>query len=309
MIGSAGPNNSRGGALLVALVAVALATLLALGLIERGQQTLARTQALIASERAYQYALAMDVMAESLLRRALEEGIEASLLDGTWTPPYEVPGGVVLGRLIDQQARFNLNALAHPDPALASLALERFERLLLELGLNPLIALELADWLDGARVPRPGSAGDSWYATRQPPYRMPGMALAHVSELRWLRSVDEAAFAALAPRVSALPEPELRLNVNTVDPSVLASLVPGLEPAQAARLLADGPFADVPSFLSHPILQGLAVPQLEAHLTVSSRYFLAQARVVLDGVERDYFRLIRVDGSGYDFRLFSQGTP
>jgi general secretion pathway protein K len=303
------PDSQRGSALLLALLAAALATVIALSMIERGQGTLARTQALLSTERAYQYALGMEILAEDLIGRVFSEGLDPTLLDGIWTPPYDVPGGMVQGRLLDQNARFNLNALAHPDAAMAALAFERFERLLDHLGLNPVIAAELADWISAARTPRPGSAGDSWYGARQPPYRMAGTRLGHVSELRWLRSVDQEAYERLIGSVTALPDVELVININTTSPLVLASLVAELDLDQARRVLADGPFGDVRGFMQHPVIQTLATPTLERHLNVTSRWYLAQARVVLDDVERDYFRLMQYGGSGYDFRLFSQGVP
>jgi|GEM_PF-349086 len=300
--------NQRGGALLIALIAAALASVIALGLIERGQGSLARTQALLDTERSFQYALGMDLLARDLIEQALSDGVDPALLNGAWTPPFDVPGGMVQGRLLDQAARFNLNALGHHDPATAARALAAFERLLAHLGLNPVIALELADWIEGASVARPGSAGNSWYASRQPPYRLAGTPLTHVSELRWLRSVDDESYRQLLPVVSALPVPDLVVNVNTCPAVVLASLVDELTVEAAERIVNDGPFADIRGFLTHPNIQALPTPGLERHLTVVSRWYLAQARVNLDGIERDYFRLINVDGSGYDFRWFSQGV-
>lgn len=299
----------RGSALLIALVAAALAAAIALTMLERGQGTLARTQALMDTERAYQYARGMEILAADLIEQATTEGVDPGMLDGAWTAPFDVPGGLIQGRVLDQNARFNVNALAHPDTGQAARALTRFERLLNHLGLNPVIAAELADWVSGAAMPRPGSAGDAWYASRQPPYRMAGVRLSHISELRWLRSVDEDAWARLSPFVSALPDHDLVINVNTTSPEVLASLVNELDLDQARRVLADGPFHDVRAFIGHPIIESTAGPDLSLHVTVFSPWYLAQARVVLDGVERDYFRLMDVGGSGYDFRLFSQGVP
>ncbi len=302
-------HHQRGSALLIALVVAALAAVIALAMIERGQGTLARTQALVDTERAYQYALGMEILAADMIEEATAEGADASQIDGTWTAPFEVPGGLIQGRVLDQNARFNVNALAHPDSGQAARALSAMERLLNHLGLNPVIAAELADWVSGATMPRPGSVGDAWYAGRQPPYRMAGVPLAHVSELRWLRSVDDDTWAQLSPHVSALPDHELLININTTQPEILAGLIDGLDLDQARRVLADGPFADVRGFMGHPVIEANAGPDLAAQVTVFSPWYMAQARVVLDGVERDYFRLMRIGGSGYDFRLFSQGVP
>ncbi|MEN1728261.1 MAG: type II secretion system minor pseudopilin GspK [Pseudomonadota bacterium] len=302
-------HRQRGAALLIVLIVAALASVLAVSLIERGQSTLARTQALMDNERAYQYALGMDLLARDLIRQAQSESSRPDLLNGAWTPPFEVPGGRVQGRLLDQQARFNLNALGHPDGALRSRAETKFERLLDALGLDGAIALELVDWIDGATVARPGSAGNSVYAGFQPPYRLAGVPMAHPSELRWLRSMTPEAYRLLSSHTTVLPTPDLRINVNTTTAPVLASLIPDMTLSEAERVLADGPWREVRGFLAHPLIQARPVPGLEQNIRVTSTDYLAQARVTLDGIERDYFGLIQTGGTGYDFRWFSQGVP
>ena len=304
-------SGQRGAALLIALIVAALASVLAISMIERGQSTLARTQALLDSERAYQYALGMDLLARELIDQARREGAPPDQLNGSWTPVFPVPGGRIQGRLLDQQARFNLNALIHPDAARRQQARQTFERLLELLALDPVIALELADWVEGATVARPGSAGNSVYAAFQPPYRLAGVALAHPSELRWLRSMTPEAYARLAALVTTLPDPDTRININTTSAPVLAALMPELSLEEAERVLADGPWRELRGFLNHPIVQRQPIPdlQLQRQITTTSRDYLAQARVTLDGVERDYFGLIQLGATGYDFRWFSQGVP
>ena len=301
--------GQRGGALLIALVVAALASVIALAVVERGQATLARTQALLDSQRGWQYARGMELLARDLIQRAQADGSDPRRLDGRWSAPFEVPGGSVQGRVFDQAARFNLNALAQADPAERAWAQAAFERLLLQLDLDVVIARELSDWIEGAAVARPGSAGNAYYATRRPPYRMAGTPLAHPSELRWLRSVGDEAYRRLAPFVTVLPDHAARVNVNTVSAPVMAALLDDLSLADVERLLADGPWTELRGFLDHPLLRARPRPGLERRLGVTSPWFLAQARVTLDGVERDYFGLIALGGSGYDFRWFSQGVP
>lgn len=303
-------SRQRGSALLIALIAAALAAVIAASVLERAQRSLATTEALLATERSWQYADGMAVLAERMLRQALADGLDASMASGGWTVPFEVPGGHVQGRLIDLGGRFNVNALASPDAATALFARQAFGRLLDALGLNPVIADELADWLDGSLVGRAGGAGSDWYARQLPPYRAAGTLLLSTSELRWLRSVDAQAWQVLAPVVAAVPDARLRLNVNAATPELLAALVVELDVAEAARVIADGPYGDLAQLLGHPLLQGRANPQEQLHLSATSSWYLAQARVRLDGVERDYFRLMNTSGAGYDeFRFFSQGVP
>lgn len=304
------PGRQRGSALLIALVTAALAAVIATAMLERGQRSLARGEALLASERAWQYAWGMELLAGNKLRQAVAEGADPGVLDNSWTVPFEVPGGMVQGRLVDQGGRFNLNALGHPDRAVATEARAAFARLLELLELQPVIADELADWLDGAVMPRPGSAASDYYGRLDPPYRTAGVPLVNTSELRWLRSVDEAAWRQLEPLVTALPEPELRVNVNTARPEVLAAVIEELGVEEAGRVIADGPFSDPVRFREHPLVAGVIRPDEQIRIVIRSRWYMAQARVVLDGVERDYFRLINAAGAGYDGRRYlSQGVP
>ena len=290
--------------MLVALLAVVLATVLALSMIEISQRGQARTQALIEGERSLQLARGMELLAFDWLQN---EDLPAQLT-GEWSAPFSVPGGAIQGRLIDQNARFNLNALAHPDPQQALDAQRQFERLLRLLELDPVLAVELADWLNPAGGPRPGAPGEAWYAGQQPPYRQAGQLLVHVSELRWLRSVDGQVLQRLSPHVTALPEPVRLLNVQTADEWVLASLFVDIALADARRLASDRPFRDVADFLAHPLVGGRLTPAEAEMLIVHSRWFVAQARVSMNDRERDYFRLMQRGASGYDFRLFSQGV-
>ena len=299
----------RGSALLIALVAVALASLLAVGLIEQTQRDLARTAALVANERAWQYALGMDALADRSLNRALAEGLDPASLSGTWTEPFAVPGGHVQARLLDQHGRFNLNALGHADSALAAQAEQTLIRLLEQLGLPRALATELREWQVEQTLGAGFGADSFWYGAQDPPYRRAGMPLAHLSELRWLRGVDADSFQRLAPHVTVLPSRQLNINVNAASPELLAAVVEGLELEQARRVLADAPFNDLRQLRAHPLLAGRLTPEHEAVLLVRSGWFMVHSRVVLDGVVRDYHRLMDRSGSGYDFRWFSQGPP
>src|SRR5690625_5250837 len=104
-------NRQRGSALLIALVVAALAALIATELLERARQGLARSEALLATERSWQYASGMTWLAEKMLREALAEDADPAALGGGWSAPFDVPGGMVQGRLQDQQARFNVNEI------------------------------------------------------------------------------------------------------------------------------------------------------------------------------------------------------
>jgi hypothetical protein len=83
-----------------------------------------------------------------------------------------------------------------------------------------------------------------------------------------------------------------------------------LDVEQARRLIADGPYSQPAHFVEHPLVAPVIRPDERVRLGIRSRWYLAQARVVIDGVERDYFRLMNGSAAGYDgFRRFTQGVP
>lgn len=303
------PEKTRGAALLIALVASLIASVLAVGLIERGQKDLARMHVWMNSERAWQFAQGMDALTWRMLEEAVASGQDAAALDGLWTAPFEVPAGSLRGRLLDQQGKFNVNSLSQADPARAESARAQFSRLLAVLGANPALAAELADWIDAGAGLRQGGATDMYYAARRPPYRTSGRLLAHVSEMRWLRSMDADTWRALAPYLAALPDPDTPVNVNTASAEVLHALFDSLDLAAARSLVAAAPHESVLDFLAREPLSAYDPTLFAPLLTVNSSWYIAHAQVELDGILYEYHRMSSRAPAGYDFRLLSQGPP
>lgn len=282
--------RQRGAALLIALLAVTLATLLAVELIERSQRDIARTQGVVNAERAWQFAEGVEGLARDWIRRQRQAGARASFLDGQWSQPFAVPGGSVRGRMLARDGGFNLNALASRDPAFAAEARRALAELLELLNVDPALGEDILSLFDF------GGAGQR-------------IRLAHLSELRRLERYTPAAQKRLQPYLAVLPDPESRINVNRTRPEVLAAVLNGISAEAARSLLARAPFETLDELLAEPELAQLNANLIRQRLTVQSEWFLVQAEVVLEGSVREYFRLVAASGSGYDFRYLSQGVP
>jgi len=279
----------RGAALLIALLAVALAAALAAGLVERGRLDLARSDAIVVGERAWQYAAGMDALARYWIRRRrAEPGLD--LPDGQWSAPFTVPGGIVRGRIIDLGGRFNLNRLASRDPEQRAAARAALARLLTALDLDPDLAPAIA------RLYAPAADGRI-------------VRLIELSELNAVAGMGDLARQRLLPRLVLLPDPEARINVNQADPAVLAALIDGLELIAARTLLARGPFETVDQALSAPELAQLDRAGAAGVLSVASDWFELHAQVTLGGETRDYFKRIGAGAQRYDGRLVRIGLP
>ncbi|HUL92536.1 MAG TPA: type II secretion system minor pseudopilin GspK [Burkholderiales bacterium] len=152
-------------------------------------------------------------------------------------PTLPVDGGAIHVSVEDAQGRFNLNNLLQSSgqPSPADVAI--FQRLLVELKLDPLLANALLDWIDpDSNVTSPGGAEDVDYLALKTPYRAANQPLTSIEELRLVRGFDAKTVLMLLPFVTVLPAgTHSAINVNTASPEVLAALT-GMDPASAKRI-------------------------------------------------------------------------
>ncbi|MEC7119250.1 MAG: type II secretion system minor pseudopilin GspK, partial [Pseudomonadota bacterium] len=164
-------SKQRGVALLTILVMVAMATILASSLMMKQQRMVRESSVLIRQNQAMQYALAGERFLIELLAADEKSSGSSDHLQEVWaqpTPPYPVEDGFVMGELVDQSGRFNLNNLYHdgePDKT----AFEILGRLLQQAGLSADLADAILDWQDPDElVNGAGGAEDSYYLGQQP---------------------------------------------------------------------------------------------------------------------------------------------
>lgn len=288
------PRRQRGVALLTAILVVALAAVIVAGVLDQGNLALARTRNMVRVEQADALGLGLEEWAMQLLLRDLASDSALDTNGDLWAsplPPTAVPGGRVWGRMTDLNGRLHLNNLVSGSQVVAS-QMQRFERLLVALKLDPGIALAVADWLDPDFAAEAQGAEDQRYLQRSPPYRAANRAFVHVSELRLVRGIDREVYAALAPHVSALPAGSLT-NVNTATVPVLMSLAEGMTETVAGRIARDGAARYASLSALQTELQQYGIPGLDTfQLGVASDHFLARAEIELDGIPIGYSSVI-----------------
>jgi general secretion pathway protein K len=144
-------------------------------------------------------------------------------------PPLPVDGGEIIGQVDDMQARFNLNSLVKWDPAKNEYvtdqpAVERMQRLLVNLKLEDKWAGIIADWIDSDINPgMPDGAEDPTYTGFTPAYRTPNRPITRTSELLAIAGFGLERYQQLEPFVTALPV-GTPINLCTALPEVLDSL-------------------------------------------------------------------------------------
>lgn len=293
----------RGIALITALLIVAVASIVASGMMARQNVGIHRSGNLFLGEQAWWFAIGAENWAGQILKRDREDG-ETDHYDEDWAQSLDylpIEGGFLSGGLTDRQARFNLNNLAGSN---ADKAAEQFERLLGFIeGVDPFTAQVIVqstqDWLDTdieARVP--SGAEDDYYMALELPYRTGNRLFNSASELLLVRGVTREIYRALEPFVVALP-PNTPINVNTAPPEVLASLAPEISMEDLALLLEErkqAPFEDTQAFLAHDALAGR---ELNANnVSVSTQYFLLQAQATVGTTRVTLYSLLFRDEQG-----------
>lgn len=303
--------RQRGVALVMAVLIVALATILAAEVGFRGYLNQRRTVNTFSLDQAFEIAMGGEAWASDALRRdRMQGGKNTDDFTEEWaTPippiPLEDVGGEFEGQLEDLQGRFNLNSLVTFDNAgqgaVNEPAVKRLERLLELLELEPKWAGYIADWIDSDNnAGFPDGAEDSVYSNLDPPYRTANMPITRASELLALPEFGAERYQKLAPFVTALPSDQ-PINLCTASPELLDSLVGGNREFTLSRDNVKQSRAQR-CFPTPTEFQAQLTPdqkqELDGVIGESSDYFLATIWVTL-GTQRFtlYSLLYRADGT------------
>jgi general secretion pathway protein K len=325
------PRRQRGVALIIALVLVALATILATKLSFDGFLERRRTVGVLAAEQAFHFALGAEALAADVLMQDVQSSAATTTLAAPWaqvtqplpiTPdndPEAEPIGTMQGALEDMQGRFNLNTLARlgadgkEDPR----PLEQFQRLLVSVGVEAKWAGLARDWIDQDDVVgNPDGAEDSVYTSQTPPYRTGNWPMMSPSELMNLPGFGAERYRKIAPYVTALPDAGTTINICTAPALVLESLVAGLNgewsgnPAVLATGRKAGCFPDVATFknVATSFAGPKALDNIGTPIDTKSSYFQLTTRITLGTTQFTLYSLLK-RGTKVTPMLRSFGTP
>jgi general secretion pathway protein K len=310
-----GATRQRGVALIIALILVALATILATKLSFDGFLELRRTTGVLAAEQALHFGLGAEALAADVLIQDLQINASATTLAGPWaqvTQPFPItpdsnpdgePIGTMQGVLEDMQGRFNLNSLARmgTDGLEDPLPLQQFQRLLVSVGIEPKWAGLARDWIDqNDTVGNPDGAEDAVYTSQTPPYRTGNWPMMSPTELMNLPGFGADRYRKIAPYVTALPDANSQINLCTAPARVLESIVEGLNgewsnsPAVLANYRKAGCFPDVKTFtnVATSFAGPTAMDKKGNPIGTQSKYFLLTTRVTLGTTEFTLYSLL-----------------
>jgi general secretion pathway protein K len=297
--------RQRGVALIMAVLIVALATMLAVNVTFRGMMDQRRSANLFALDQGFAVALGAEAWAADILRQDAQDS-QTDHLGEAWAQslaalPIDEGVGTVEGRLEDMQGRFNLNNLVFADGTTNAKAVAQFERILSLLEIEPKWASIIADWIDADAQPNfPDGAEDSVYLGQAPPHLAANMPITRASELMALPDFDADRFRRLQPYVTALPV-GTKLNVCTASGIVLDSLSESqrqfsLNPQDLAQRRKDVCFPTLQELQAS--IDQAEYDQIQDTLTESSTYFRATVWVTIGTTQFTLYSLLARGGGG-----------
>jgi general secretion pathway protein K len=293
--------RQRGVALIMAIVLVAIATVLAVHIGTRAALDLRRTMGLTALDQGWQVALGAEAWAAEVLHDDLEDTDTDNLAEA-WAqplPPLPIDGGEVRGTLEDMQGRFNLNNLVDADRKPNEASVKIFERLLVLIGAQARWARIMADWIDADTIPGiPEGAEDGTYLSQNPPYRAANVLVTTTTEMMALPGMTRDEFERIRPYVAALPV-GTTINICTAKAPVLAALVEGGMDFGEADLLAanrrDGCFPTTD--ILRQTLGDAALQEIAGSISEKSDWFRAVTAVRIGTSEFTLYSLIERNGA------------
>ncbi|RPG50349.1 MAG: general secretion pathway protein GspK [Gammaproteobacteria bacterium TMED1] len=228
------------------------------------------------------YALGGEELARQILWQDFQDSPGIDHLNEEWAEKnlyFEFEGGEITINIIDLQGKFNINSLIL-EGDLGREARRRFGKLLLDNGLDVMYLDRLIDWMDYDGVARTLGAEDYDYLGLATPYRTSGQPFTDVTELSLILGMDFASFEQLRNSLSALPELNTPLNINTSDLTVLNAILPASSGGVDNSLLrvqeTNGPFNSVDEFLQASPISPLGIKA--TGLSVQSNFFEVQVR-------------------------------
>lgn len=300
--------QQKGIALITILVMVALATIIAATIAKRQSNTYENTAYLMRQNQALFYAKSAESFFSEILVQDSQNSGGVDYLQETWAQPmpaFPVEDGLVSGTLQDESGKFNLNSLVKNDGSINESAQVFFQKLLVRVGLPAEIDQAVIDWIDADDLPI-GSMGaeSNYYAGMPNPYLAANTAFHSIEELKLVRGFEGRHYDLIAPYISALPDSETKININTAAPLLLASIDEKLDINTTQTLLQEKQtklehFSNINELLSLPPFDSIEAQSKALAVNVfdvNSSFFKANVEVLLSNRKRQlssYF--MRVD--------------
>lgn len=290
--------KQEGVVIIIALFMVTLMASLAYLMIEQAARDTRRTQLILQDTKANLVATgavlwAKDVLTQNWLHQKPNTRVDVMPLT---LKESEVQGYRVRASLSDSQGSFNINNLMGDDAEPDFLRLLKVVAPAFSESEAQALTHHIVLWLKPVTT---NDVLDREYAKQALPYRAGHRMMAHISELKLVKGMTPALYAALAPYLTALPD-ITTLNPETVSAPVFCTLSPGitLSTANAFITLRDEkPVVNKTEFKALPLIANHTINMDK--IDMISTYFLLKTVVSRDDIHWVTYSLLersRVNG-------------
>ncbi len=263
-------NQSRGAALVVAMLLTALGAAVAVQMIVPLSGWVEREYRARDTQASYTLADAASSWAITVLAADLRLGPidHYGELWATPLPPTPVEGGTIEGRITDLQSRFNLNNLA-PRGVKSTANITLAKALFTQASVPVSLVDTLADAIDRDELTDDGQSERQRY----------GRSLRNAPLLRFADLLDVPGFTdlylrSLSATMIVLPEAS-PINANTASRALIATAFPAASSDTLDKALLRR--AEQPFLTGGDLATLLAQPTLEAVFSANSQYFAVEA--------------------------------
>ncbi len=297
------PRKQSGVALIMVLLLLAVMTAIAATMSERLFTNFKRATSQVNHQQAYWYSVGVEALAKAGIEQSYKDN-DTINLSQPWAieeQQYPLDYGQAIGKVVDKQACFNLNALAgdvkssadNQSPYLVKVLRSLLEQQEVEPYLAEVISDSSWEFVDSnSTVQSNTGAEDSTYESMQPPYLAANGFMADSSEFRAVNQVTNDIMYKMSPLLCALPSKEWKLNINTIDEKQSAILVALFQPylsEQNAKELVNNRKYDgwqsIDDFLVEASIASVdeKTRQLaKPYLSVDSQYFEVDAQILVE---------------------------
>jgi len=299
----------RGVALIVAILLVALGTILAAAVAYENAMTYRRGTGTYAFDESLLIAQGAEALAAYGIRQFYQSDPNQVYVGQGWDKPVGpmevVPGVMLEASLEDMQGRLNLNNLVNKDGTPDPVYVAAFTKLLELVGLETKWAPMMVDWIDADIVPQnTDGAEDSVYMGQTPPYRTANRYITSTTELLALPGFGRDRYLALAPYIAALPK-DTKVNLCTVKDKVLDAFLPQGQTEFSStqgqleknRTGSPGCFPTLDNYRA-AFRDPKAWANVQGKLGQNSTYFRLTSFVTIGGAEFNLYSLLYRDATG-----------
>ncbi|MBW9794589.1 general secretion pathway protein GspK, partial [Escherichia coli] len=102
----------------------------------------------------------------------------------------------------------------------------------------------IADYVDNDDIPRASGAENEYYQTSNDPHTIGGRRIWSISELKQIKGMTLSLYQQISPLLCALPDDELKININTLtrrDAPLLAAMINNAVPPREIERFFDTP--------------------------------------------------------------------